>query len=116
MRDGILYCLSQNLSMCFRVQSRDPVTFKTKVSGTTVNNSFLPLPIFSHKELHLNVAAKYENFNGYWGTPIIECSTGKISKTDSPRCPKNTFSEVFALSFLHLMSNGLNGVDISWLM
>ena len=99
MRDGILYCLSQNLSMCFRVQSRDPVTFKTKVSGTTVNNSFLPLPIFSHKELHLNVAAKYENFNGYWGTPIIECSTGKISKTNSPRCPKNTFSEVFRIKF-----------------
>ena len=32
------------LSMCFKVQSI----------------YFLPLPNFSHKELHLNVAAKYE--------------------------------------------------------
>ena len=114
MGDGILYCLSQNLSTCFRVQSRDPVAFKTKVSGTTVNNSFLSLPIFSHKELHLNVAAKYENFNGYCGTPIT--ALGKYQKPTLLDALKIHFQRVFALSFLHLMSNGLNGVDISLLM
>ena len=39
--------------MHFRVRSRSPVTFKTKLYVTTVNNSFQPLPIFRHKELHL---------------------------------------------------------------
>ena len=32
---------------------RSPVTFKMKLYVTTVNNSFQPLTIFSHKELHL---------------------------------------------------------------
>ena len=40
MPDGILYCLNLNLSMCFRVRSRSPVTFKTKLSLATVSYSF----------------------------------------------------------------------------
>ena len=46
MPDGILYCLNLNLSVQFRVQSRDPVTFKTELSVTIVNNSFQLLSIF----------------------------------------------------------------------
>ena len=38
--NGILYCLNLKLSMCFRARSRSPVTFKTKLSLTTVNYSF----------------------------------------------------------------------------
>ena len=53
MADEILYCLDLNLSMDFRVRSRSPVTCKMKLYVTTVNNSFQPLPIFCHKELHL---------------------------------------------------------------
>ena len=37
------------------------------------------------------------------------CNIGKIWKAHPPRCTKNTFLEVFALSFFHLISNGLNG-------
>ena len=42
--ETFFFLRSLNLSMCFKVQSI----------------YFLPLPNFSHKELHLNVAAKYE--------------------------------------------------------
>ena len=52
MADGILYCPNLNVSMHFRVGSRKPVTFKIKLCVTTVNNSFQPLPIFHHEELH----------------------------------------------------------------
>ena len=54
MPDGILYCLKNlNLSMSYRDGSRSPVTFKTKLSVRTVNNSFQLFFIFCHKELHL---------------------------------------------------------------
>ena len=57
MLDGILHCLNNlnnlSFSINFRVGSKRPVTFKTKLYVTTVNNSFQPLPIFCHKELHL---------------------------------------------------------------
>ena len=36
---------------------------------------------------------------------MIECN-GKISKTHSPRCPKNTFSEVFHIKFF--------AINIKW--
>ena len=47
--------------------------------------------------------------------PKIECCVGKIYKTHSPRCTENTFPEIFhiKLSFLHLISNGLNGININ---
>ena len=38
---------------------------------------------------------------------MIECNLGKLLKTDPPRCPKNTFPEVFGI----LIPNGLNGVN-----
>ena len=37
---------------------------------------------------------------------MIECNIGKISKTRSPRCPKNTFSEVFQIKFF--------AINIKW--
>ena len=50
MADRIPYSFNLNLSMPFRVGSRSPVTC---LFVTTVNNNFQPLPIFSHKVLHL---------------------------------------------------------------
>ena len=40
---------------------------------------------------------------------------GKYEKTHSPRCSKNIFQDVFHIkvSFLHLISNGLNGVKVA---
>ena len=37
--ERILYHINLNLSVCFKVASRGPVTFKIKLSVTTVNNS-----------------------------------------------------------------------------
>ena len=37
---------------------------------------------------------------------MIECNIGKISKTRSPRCRKNTFSEVFQIKFF--------AINIKW--
>ena len=37
---------------------------------------------------------------------MIECNIGKISKTHSPRCRKNTFSEVFQIKFF--------AINIKW--
>ena len=37
---------------------------------------------------------------------MVECNIGKISKTHSPRCRKNTFSEVFQIK--------LFAINIKW--
>ena len=42
--------------MCFRVRSRSPMTFKTKLSVTTVNSSFQVIPIFVIKSSILDIA------------------------------------------------------------
>ena len=42
-----------NLNSSFSELYGSPVTVNMKLYVTTVNNSFLPLPIFCHKELHL---------------------------------------------------------------
>ena len=55
MTGGILYYLNLNLSMHFRVESRSPVTFKMKLSITTVNNSSQLLPFFVTKSSILDV-------------------------------------------------------------
>ena len=47
MVDGILYCLNLIFSMYFRVRSRSPVTFKTKLYVTIVTNTFQPLTIMT---------------------------------------------------------------------
>ena len=46
---------------------------------------------------------------------MIECNLGKIWKTHPPRCPKNSIPEVLhiKISFLLLISNGLNRFDIN---
>ena len=45
---------------------------------------------------------------------MIQCNLGKTWKTHSPRYPKNKFPEDFlALRFLHLISNGLDEVNIN---
>ena len=47
--------------MDFRVGSSSPVTCKMKLYVTTVNNSFQPLPILCHKELHLRGCIKLDS-------------------------------------------------------
>ena len=111
MADGILYCLNLNLSMYFRVGSRSPVTFKTNLYVTTVNNSFRLLA--SSLMLH-----RRELNNMTWSTKIlksIDFTLGKIWKTHPHRCPKNTFSEVFRIKYyaFTVISNGLYGVSIN---
>ena len=114
MVDGTLYCLNLNLYMHFRVGSRRPATFNMRLYVTAVNNSFQSLPVFCHKGLHLRCCIGLElniviwftkiiKGTGGWGveggTPMIKCNLGKIRKTNSPRCPKNTFPEVFHIKF-----------------
>ena len=87
--------LNLNLSMYFRVGFRSPVTFKMKLYVTKVSNTFWPLPIFCHKELHLRGRIELDLNIVTWSTNI-ECILWKIWKTYPPRCPKNTYSEVFS--------------------
>ena len=62
MLHGVLYCLNLILSMPFKVGFRSPVTFKMKLSVTTVKNSSQLLPFFGTK------------------IPIIKCRVRKIWK------------------------------------
>ena len=66
------YCLNLNLSMLFRVRSRNPVTFKTDLRVTSVNNSFQSFPIFCHKELHLTCCIEIESNIVTWSTKILK--------------------------------------------
>ena len=54
--------------------------------------------------LQLNVLARYMkiliDIGKGGGTPMGECSIGKISKSHSSRFPKNTFSGVSHINFL----------------
>ena len=77
------YSLNINLSMHFRVGSRSPVTFKSKLCVKAVNNSFQPLPIFCHKDVHVgcSILLKLDivtSTKRYWGSslPSIECNLG----------------------------------------
>ena len=56
MLGGILYCLNLNLSMCYRIASRSPVTFKMELSVKTFNNSSELLPFFATKSSILDLA------------------------------------------------------------
>ena len=106
MSDGVLYCLKLNVSTCFRAGKRSPVTFKTKLSVTTVNSSFQLLP-----ELHIRCSTGFELNIVTWSTdllkvipkkqnlPMIESNLEKIWKTHTPRCPKKKFSEFFRIKF-----------------
>ena len=48
MVDGIFYCFYLIFSMYFRVRSRGPVTFKTKLYATIVPNTLQPLTIITN--------------------------------------------------------------------
>ena len=98
-----------------------------KLYVTTVNNSFQLLPNFCHKELNRRCCIELrliiqKNSKRYLGAPtpppppMIEWNLRKIWKTCSPRCPKIHFQRFFALSFKHLISNGLNWVNNNSLM
>ena len=58
----------------------------------------------------------HKNSKRYQGTLLtIQCNLGKIWKTHPPRCPENTFPEILCIKYLHLISNGPNGVNINLL-
>ena len=92
--------------LCFRVESRSPVTFKAKLSVTTFNKVSSYYLIFCNKELRPRCCIGLELNIVTWSTtilkdigtpPMIECNLGKIWKTHSPRCTKNTFPEFFRI-------------------
>ena len=95
--------------MHFRVGSRIPVTFKTKLYVLTVNNSFQSLHIFCHKEFYLRCYMMLELNIVTLSTKILEgigwhwtkssTNLGKIWKTHSPRCPKKHFQRFFGITF-----------------
>ena len=102
---GILYCPNLNLSMCFRVGSTSPVTFKTKLSVRTVSK-LSAIATFCYKELHLRCWTKYCNIitkilKGIGGHPHdrVKSWENKKNSTHSPRSPKNTFPKVFHIKF-----------------
>ena len=72
MAGGVLYCLNLNSPMHFRVRSRSPVTFNTKLYVTTINNSFQPLTIFCHKELHLRCYIGLKLIIITWPTKVLK--------------------------------------------
>ena len=108
MADGILYCLNLNLSVHFRVGSRGPVTFKTKLYVTTVNNSLQLLPVFCQKEIHLrcciglelNIVTKsikiLKGFRGHFSRS--SATLGKYEKHTLQDALKIHFQRFFALS------------------
>ena len=124
MADGILCCLNLNLSMHFRIGSKGPVTFKTRLYGTTVKTVSSRYLFFVRKNSILYVAEglnwilyyNRKSSKSYQGTLLtIQCNLEKIWKTHPPRCPKNTFPEILRIKCFHLISNGLNGVNINLL-
>ena len=95
------------LSMCFRVGSTSPVTFKMKLSVTTVNYSFQLFPIFCHKKLHLRCCIGLELSIVISSTKILKGTgwhhhDGVISRGNI----KNSKVFCIKLSFLYLISNG----------
>ena len=87
---------------------KSPVTFKTKLYVTTVNNSFQPLPIFCHKELHLRCHIGLE-LNVVTSTKILKAIGGhhlhdqeKLTRLDTLKIHFQRFFCI-KLSFLHLL-------------
>ena len=123
MADAILHCLNVNLSMHFRVRSRNPAIFNMKLYVTTVNNSFQSWPIFRHKELHLRCWKRLALNIVTWSTKILKGMTHTSTPWSSATLGKyekhtlldalKTHLEVFNIkfNFLHLISNGLDGVN-----
>ena len=97
-----------------------PVTFKTKLFETTVK-SFQPLLIFCYKENHLRCYIGLELNIVTWFKKILKgigehppCAIAtlgeyeKFTLLDALKIHSQCF---FTLSFLHLIPNGLNGVN-----
>ena len=117
--DEILYCHNLNL-----MESDLGVTFtKTKLYVTTVNNIFQPLPIFRYIKLHLSCCIGCELNVITWSTKIVKGIGGHppthISSATLGKYRKLLDAVIihlprfFTLSFLHLLSNELNGVSIN---
>ena len=75
---------------------------------------------FCLKKLHLRCCIGLELNILTWSTKVLKVIGGnpynleKTWKIHPPRCPKSTFPKVFhTLSFLHLISNGLNRININ---
>ena len=105
------YYLSLHLSMLFRVQSRSPVKFKTKLSVTAIINTFLLLYIyrfFLTKSSFLDVTTKccskiHKNSKRYWlrGEPLwLSATLGKYQKLTFLDAVKVHFQRFFRLSSL----------------
>ena len=95
--DGILYCLNLNLSVLFRVRYRSPATYKKELYMTTVNSSSQSLPIYFFRK------------SSTWSSATL----GKFEKLTLLDALNIHFRRFFALCFLHLISSGLNGVNIN---
>ena len=119
---GVFIKYLQPQFLHFRVGSRSPVTFKTKLYVTTVNNSFLPLFIFCYKEHHvrccigltLNIVTwstnRYQGHPSSWSSATL----GKYEKLTFLDAFKIHFQKFFELNLvLHLTSNRLNIVSIN---
>ena len=88
MTDKILYCLNLNVSMHFKVWSRSPVTFKTKLYVIGSSHYLF----FCHKELHLRYCIGLElniviwftcNMNVLGSSPLnllLSVTLGKYGK------------------------------------
>ena len=91
----ILYYLNRSFSMHFRGSSR--------ICVTKVNKSFQPLSIFCLKKFHLRFCIGLVFNILTWSAKVLKHIRGKlydlekIWKTHPPRCPKNTFPEVFRI-------------------
>ena len=72
--------------------------FKRKLYITTVN-SFQPLPIFCHNEVHLRCHMGLELNIVTWSTKTLKAISGHPfhdwEETHHPRCPKNNVPEIF---------------------
>ena len=80
MPDGILYCISLYLSMCFRVQSRTPAAFKTKLCNK-IQQQFPAIAYFfsQRAQQHITRSTKILiGIRGYPPAPMINCNLGKI--------------------------------------
>ena len=117
MLDRILCCLYLNVSICSRV------TYKTKLFVTTVNNSFQLFPIYCHKELHLICCIGLELNIATRSTKILRGIGGggthtwpsvwKYERLTLPNALKIHFLRFSVLIFFHLISNGLNRININ---
>ena len=86
--------------MPFEVKSRSHV----QCLCTNSQQQFQTLPIFCHKELHLRCCKGLDQYCMLHRSPMTEYNLGKICKTYPPRCPKNTFPEVFYIKLSKLAS------------